>query len=104
MRNDRLRDPTYLSWKGMKARCNNPNNPKYHRYGGRGIRVCDSWRVFENFLEDMGPRPTGMTLDRVNNEGNYEPGNCKWSTRSEQALNRNPPRKYRWNPKYLSKH
>ena len=73
----------------MHSRCNgkpsNPRNLKY--YHGRGIAVCERWRRFENFLADMGERPTGTSLDRVNNDGNYEPGNCRWATRHEQRIN-----------------
>lgn len=79
----------YQSWIAMKKRCRYVKHPCYHRYGGRGITVCDRWiDSFENFLADMGPRPEGMTLDRIDNDGNYEPGNCKWSTRAEQTLKR----------------
>jgi len=77
----------YYSWLAMKQRCLNPKNPSYKDYMGRGIKVCDRWLKFENFLEDMGLRPIGTSLDRKDNDGNYEPGNCKWSTRKEQASN-----------------
>ena len=77
--------PTYASWKAMKARCTHADNP---RYGGRGIRVCESWLYsFEHFLADMGPRPPGTSIDRINNDDNYEPGNCRWATYSEQNRN-----------------
>lgn len=81
--------PEYQTWKGMIQRCTNPNKNSYPRYGGRGIEVCIRWRLFENFLADMGPRPRGKTLDRwPNNSGNYEPTNCRWATPKEQQNNR----------------
>jgi hypothetical protein len=79
----------YVTWQSMKLRCQNPNYTGYEYYGARGITVCDRWKDnFENFLADMGPRPRGMTLDRKDNDGNYEPGNCHWATHKEQMNNR----------------
>lgn len=82
-----LDNKTYRSWLKMRERCFNPKNERYHRYGGRGITVCERWLSFANFIADMGERPEGMTLDRKNTDGNYEPGNCKWSTTLEQNQN-----------------
>lgn len=75
-------------WSAMLHRCNNPNATSYIRYGGRGIKVCDRWSKFENFLEDMGIPEKGLTLDRIDNDGNYEPGNCRWVTHKENCNNR----------------
>jgi hypothetical protein len=80
---------TYRSWANMIQRCTNPAKNQYHNYGGAGITVCDRWRDFQNFLEDMGERPEGCSIDRIDNTGNYEPGNCRWSTDKEQQRNRN---------------
>jgi hypothetical protein len=77
--------PTYRSWICMKSRCNDVNDSSYFRYGAKGVRVCARWEVFENFLADMGERPKDTTLGRHNDIGNYEPGNCSWQTRKEQA-------------------
>ncbi len=80
--------PGYTSWKTMRQRCNNPNNTNYHHYGGRGITICDRWDSFANFIEDMGERPEGLTLERRNTNGNYNPTNCYWATQSQQITNR----------------
>lgn len=82
------RDPRYNTWIGMIHRCHRPTSPSYPLYGARGIRVCERWHSTENFFQDMGPRPSkNHSLDRINNDGNYEPGNCRWATAKEQANN-----------------
>jgi hypothetical protein len=82
---------TYYIWAAMIQRCTNPRCAAWKDYGGRGISVCARWREsFENFLADMGEKPEGLSIDRTNNDGNYEPGNCRWATASEQARNKRP--------------
>lgn len=80
--------PTYRTWASIIQRCTNTNSTGWHKYGARGIKVCDRWRIYLNFLEDMGERPQGKSIDRINNEGNYEPSNCRWATPYEQTHNR----------------
>jgi hypothetical protein len=78
--------PTYRSWCSMRARCTNPNVDGYAYYGARGIKVCDRWQTFENFLADMGEKPVkGWHIDRIDSDGNYAPGNCRWVSPSENC-------------------
>jgi hypothetical protein len=82
--------PTYIAWMAMKSRCGKPGDKSYADYAGRGITVCDRWlNSFQNFVADMGERPSPKhSIDRINNEGNYEPTNCRWATQAEQQRNR----------------
>lgn len=80
--------PIYQVWTAMKQRCQNPRSAEYFRYGGRGITVCPEWQDFEVFYRDVGDPGPGMSLDRINNDGDYEPGNVRWATRQEQVVNR----------------
>lgn len=80
--------PVYFSWRSMRSRCYNPKNPSFQHYGGRGISVCEQWRDnYDKFFEDMGDRPEGKSLDRINNELGYSPENCRWATMKEQLNN-----------------
>lgn len=80
--------PTYKSWSCMKYRCDNSNGPDYHNYGGRGITYDPNWKSYENFRNDMGRKPEGLTLERLDNNGNYCKANCVWATRTQQNNNR----------------
>lgn len=85
--------PTYKIWKSMRQRCNVPSASAYHKYGGRGIKVCERWDWYPNFLADMGERPDGYSIERVDNDGPYSPENCKWIPIEEQAANKRNTRR-----------
>ena len=89
--------PQWHAWQEMRQRCSNPKHASYANYGGRGIRVCERWAEYANFLADMGLRPPGYQLDRIDNNGNYEPGNCRWVTQRQNLNNRRDNRLLTWN-------
>jgi hypothetical protein len=93
-RGGRSTEAEYAIWNGMLQRCYNQKQDKYDCWGGRGIRVCEKWRAsYDAFYDDMGPRPSPKhSIDRIDNDGNYEPGNCRWATQSQQARNTRPPK------------
>lgn len=84
----KARHPLYRTWSSMHNRCHSPNDSSYSDYGGRGIKVCERWNDFANFIADIGNRPPGHSLDRIDNDGNYEPNNIRWATPREQIKNR----------------
>jgi hypothetical protein len=93
--------PEYWTWANMIQRCENPNHPRFDWYGGRGIEVCERWHTYKNFLADMGRRPSDkQSIDRINNDGNYEPKNCRWATVKEQINTRSKTRQT-WLAKYM---
>lgn len=96
------RSRTYTAWQNMRARCLDPKNKRFADYGGRGIKICERWGEFQNFLADLGECPSGLQLDRGDNDRGYEPGNCRWATRSEQQNNRRTNRVVKWRGRSLT--
>ena len=94
--------PLYMTWVNMRRRCRDESYHAYSRYGGKGVTVCERWHTFANFVEDMGPKPEGATLDRIDGSGNYEPGNCRWATRETQNRNRNNVKRYDYDGRSLT--
>lgn len=94
---------TYKIWQGMLGRCYNSNNANFYLYGERGIKVCERWHEFENFLADIGERPEGKTLDRINPDGDYSPHNCRWATMEENLANRRISKKHSSKYRYVQK-
>lgn len=94
--------PEYRSWQHARQRCTNPKATEYERYGGSGIKVCERWNDFAAFLSDMGPRPAGTSLDRIDSTKGYEPGNCRWATPMQQAWNTTKARLIHFNGKSQS--
>lgn len=95
---------TFISWQSMLSRCTNPNAPDYPRYGGKGVTVCFQWsKNYEQFKHDMGERPAGTTLDRIDPSGNYEPSNCRWATTREQSLNKRNTKFYEVFGRYMTR-
>lgn len=99
---DKKPSDTYTCWRSMIQRCYNNKNKRYKDYGGRGITVCEEWKYFTNFLSDMGERPNGKSIDRIDVNGNYEPSNCRWATTKEQQNNLRNNRKVVYNGKTLT--
>lgn len=95
--------PLYQAWRSMRRRCTNPKDKDYLKYGGRGIKVCEQWeKSFETFVTDVGERPAGRTLDRIDNDLGYQPGNVRWATGTEQLINRRQTPRYEWGGETLS--
>jgi hypothetical protein len=97
------KSPTFGTWQSIIARCERPSSISYQYYGAKGIKVCERWRnSFEDFLADMGPRPEGTSIDRIDSTGNYEPGNCRWATITEQNNNKSDTRLITFNGKTMN--